>query len=55
MFDVTGWTDNFQYQSHFVDTDNITLQDQRKHVQISNNNYYINPIYFNRFQLNVML
>jgi len=27
--------DNFQYQSQFVDTENITCRDQRKNVQIT--------------------
>jgi hypothetical protein len=34
--DVT-LTDNFQFQSEFVDTDNITLWDQKKDVQITAN------------------
>jgi hypothetical protein len=28
-------TDNFQYQSPFIDTDNITLRDHGKNVQIT--------------------
>jgi hypothetical protein len=40
MFDNT-LTDHFQYQSHFVDTDNITLPDQRKNVQFINKKAYI--------------
>ena len=27
--------DNFQHQSHFVHTENITCRDQRKNVQIT--------------------
>ena len=38
VFDVT-LTDNFQYQS-VLDPDNITLWDQRKNVQITNNFFY---------------
>jgi hypothetical protein len=35
MFDVT-WTDDFHYQSHYVNTDNnnITQRDQRKNAKI---------------------
>ena len=31
-------SDNIQYQSQFVDTENITRRDQRKNVQITNKN-----------------
>ena len=34
MFDVT-LTDNFQYRSQFVDTENITCPDQRKNDKIT--------------------
>ena len=36
-------TDNFQYQSKFIDTYNITLWDQRQNVQISNNLLHCDP------------
>jgi hypothetical protein len=32
MFDIL-LTDNFQYQSQFIDTDNITWRDQMENVQ----------------------
>jgi len=34
MFDVK-LADNFQYQSQFVDTENITCPDQRKNIKIT--------------------
>lgn len=36
MFDFT-LTDNFEHQSRFFDTENITRGDQRKNAQISDN------------------
>lgn len=39
MFDFT-LTDNFQHQSRFFDTENITRVDQRKNAQISDNYIY---------------
>ena len=39
MFDVT-LTDHFQYQSQFVDTEIIKLQDQKKNVQITDKIIY---------------
>jgi len=39
VFDVT-LTDHFQYQSQFVDTEIIKLQDQKKNVQITDKIIY---------------
>jgi len=33
-------TDNFQYRNQFIDTDNITLWNQRKNVHITDKNSY---------------
>ena len=33
-------TDNFKYQSHFIDTDNITRRDQREYVQNTDKKCY---------------
>ena len=41
MFDIT-LTDNFLYQSHFIETENITRCDQRKNTQITTK---IKPVY----------
>ena len=46
MYDVT-LTDHFQYHSHFLDIDNITLQDQRKKMtHITVNTYIITSIIY---------
>jgi hypothetical protein len=39
VFDIT-LTDNFQYQSQIVDTENTTPWDQRTNVQITDNSNY---------------
>ena len=41
MLDIT-LTDNFQYHFPFIDTDNITGQDQRKNDQITDKVIYDN-------------
>ena len=33
-------TDNFKYQSQFVDDDNITQRDQMENLKITNNSKY---------------
>jgi hypothetical protein len=47
VFDFT-LTDNFQHQSSFFDTENITRRDQRKNAKISDN--YIFSHRKNRFK-----
>ena len=42
-------TDNFQYHSQFIDTDNITQWDQWKNVKITNNKTVLKDIiYYNK-------